>query len=78
MTLSINKDVVARAKRFAKKKNKSLSKLAEDYFERLSTPSPSGFSISPLVRKLSGVIRKRIPADSKAAYTEYLEKKYNK
>ena len=57
LTLSIDKSVIARVKKYARKENKSLSKLAEDYFNKLSAPATANMEISPLVKKLSNVIK---------------------
>lgn len=77
LTLSLSKAVIERAKVYARKENKSLSKLTEDYFSKLSTESAQTQEISPLVKKLSGVV-KNPAADHKKEYAAYLSKKYSR
>lgn len=75
LTLSLSKAVIDRAKKYARKENKSLSKLVEDYFSKLSAEAPKTDDITPLVKKLSGVA-KNPPTDHKKDYADYLSKKY--
>ena len=77
LTLSLSKEVIDQAKKYARKENKSLSKLAEDYFSKLSMESASQQEITPLVRRLSGVVKKSA-SDHKKEYADYLSKKYRR
>ncbi len=78
LTLKLNKAVVERAKVHAKKKKTSVSKLVENYLNRLThKEKKEEIRISPLVKSVSGVL-KDLPADYdfKRDYTEYLMRKY--
>ena len=76
LTLSMNKKVIDRAKKYAKRKNTSLSKLIEAYLQKASLDEKDEPDISPLVKSLSGVIKLPKDFDSKKAYSDYLSEKY--
>ena len=78
MTLSLDKNVIVRAKRYAKKRNTSLSRLVEAYLIKTSSPEAEEPAISPLVKSLSGVIKLEEGADHKKAYGDYLVRKYSR
>ncbi|MBN2442558.1 MAG: hypothetical protein JXJ04_14485 [Spirochaetales bacterium] len=74
LTLKLEQSVIQSAKQYAKKNNKSLSKLVEDYFKNLVSENKSKRQYSPLVEELSGVLSEE---DVKNLdYVAYLEKKY--
>jgi hypothetical protein len=77
LTLSVERNVIERAKRFSRRQNKSLSKLVEGYLREL-TAVPSGLEdITPKVTALSGVIPKGAArGDRKADYAGFLSEKY--
>ena len=75
LTLKFNKSVISQAKKYAKEKNISLSKLIENYLQALTIDQEEETKISPLVESLSGVI-KDSNADYKKDYKNYLSKKY--
>ena len=55
LTLKLSKSVIEKAKQYAKKRKRSLSKLVEDYFTILSSKDPAeNAKISPIVRELAG------------------------
>lgn len=76
LTLSLDTKVIERAKRYAQKKNISLSKLIESYLSKVTSEEKEDPKISPLVKSLSGVIKLPENFDSKKAYTDYLADKY--
>jgi hypothetical protein len=78
LTLSLDSKVIEMAKRYAKKENKSLSRLVEEYFIKITSGKPSKEDISPLVKKLSGVISLPTNFDAKKSYSDHLSKKYGK
>lgn len=55
LTLSINNEVIQRAKQYAKSNKTSLSKMIEAYFETLLKSEENNQEITPLVKSLSGV-----------------------
>jgi len=76
LTLSLDKDVIERAKIYAKKNNISLSKLIENYLQAISENSTKNIEITPLVKSLSGVIVLPNDVNIRDEYTNHLIKKY--
>jgi hypothetical protein len=56
LTLKLDQMVINSAKKYAKKNNRSLSRLVEDYFRNLSSENAQEEEYPPLIKKLSGVI----------------------
>ncbi|MEO5945341.1 MAG: DUF6364 family protein [Chitinophagaceae bacterium] len=75
LTLSINKTITERAKKYARKKKTSLSKLVENQLAKL-TGDNSTEEISPLVKGLSGVVSEKAGTISPNGYAGFLKKKY--
>ena len=75
LTLSINKAVTERAKKYARRKKTSLSKLVESQLAKLTSDSGED-TISPLVKSLSGVLSGKKAASAKNDYATFLKKKY--
>lgn len=77
LTLSVEKNVIERAKRFSRRQHKSLSKLVEGYLRDL-TAVPSGREdITPKVAALSGVIPAgAIRGKRRGDYADFLAEKY--
>ncbi|MEZ5070715.1 MAG: DUF6364 family protein [Bacteroidales bacterium] len=76
LTLNLNKEVIEKAKEYAKAHKISLSRLIESYLSSLVSKGGEDFEISPLVRSLSGVIELEADFDFKQGYADYLIKKY--
>ncbi|HEY4065149.1 MAG TPA: DUF6364 family protein [Puia sp.] len=76
LTLSLDKSVIEQAKKYAQKKNISLSKLIEAYLNKVSSPEKTGNEISPLVRSLSGVLSLPKGYNPKKGYGDHLAAKY--
>jgi hypothetical protein len=58
LTLTIDKDVIERAKLYAKDRKRSLSDLVENYFKALTRDGQfSEFEISETVKSLRGSLR---------------------
>jgi hypothetical protein len=75
LTLSVDGAVVARAKRYARTRGTSVSRLVEEYLEMLSErPSDSRQAVTPVLRRLRAEL-KGVSADV-ADYRRYLERKY--
>ncbi|MBL7110787.1 MAG: hypothetical protein ISS19_02455 [Bacteroidales bacterium] len=77
LTLKLNSIVIARAKKYAKKHNTSLSKMIESYLDSVTSSGDSGIEITPLVKSLSGVIDLPSDYDYRKDYTDFLDKKYS-
>ena len=77
LTLSLDENVINRAKQYAKKNNTSLSKMIENYLGQLTSKEKKGDNeISDFVKSLA-VIKKPISKKQRRDdYTDYLEKKY--
>ena len=79
LTLKLKEDVIMKIKQYAKKKNISVSKIVENYFNQLTSDMEeykSGTSITPVVKELSGVLTDYTDNDHKESYTDYLVEKY--
>jgi hypothetical protein len=56
LTLKLDKTVIASAKSYAKKHNRSLSRIVENYFSNLSSERNYPTKHSPVVESLSGIL----------------------
>jgi hypothetical protein len=77
LTLKLNSIVIARAKKYAKKHNTSLSRMIESYLDSVTKEDNSGIEITPLIKSLSGVIELPADYDNRKDYTDYLDQKYS-
>lgn len=71
LTLSVDEDVVRRAKRYAAGKGTSVSDLVERYLDALATPLPDD-EMTPLLRLLRGAGR-GVDAE---AHRKHVSRKY--
>ena len=76
LTLSLDKKIIAQAKKYAKSKNISLSKLIEAYLSKASSNEKEEVIISPLVKSLSGKLKLPKGINEKSKYADYLSAKY--
>lgn len=77
LTLKLDKNIILKAKKYAKKRNISISKIVENYFENLTAEDNSiDEKITPLVKELSGVIDEAAIDNHKQDYSDYLTEKY--
>ena len=76
LTLRLDSQIISRAKRYAKKRNSSLSKMFESYLDSVTKEDKSGIEITPLIKSLSGVIELPADYDYRKDYTDHLDKKY--
>ena len=77
LTLKLNSIVIAKAKSYAKKRNTSLSRMIESYLDSVTKEDNSGIEITPLVKRLSGVIEIPADYDYRKDYPDYLDQKYS-
>ncbi len=77
LTLKLDNKVIDRAKKYAEKRNTSLSKMIESYLDSVTREDSSGIEITPLVENLSGVIKLPADYDHRKDYTDYLDQKYS-
>jgi hypothetical protein len=71
LTLSVDGNVVERAKEYAAGQGTSVSNLVERLLDLVSSPATDG-SNAPVLSRLRGSMRKGTVAD----YRKYLERKY--
>lgn len=77
LTLSLDKQIIEAAKKYAKKKNTSLSNLIENYLVNVTKASKnSEEEITPLVKSLSGVLKMNKKQDYRKQYSDFLANKY--
>lgn len=79
LTLKLNDGVISRAKKYARGRKISLSKMVENYLNSITSAESGDFEISPFVKSISD--GKGIPADTdwktvREDYVRHLEKKY--
>ena len=75
LTLSMDEEVVARAKRYAASRRTSVSQLVERYLSAVSQPvALADEELPPKLKRLRGVL-KGVKFDRKD-YIDYLERKY--
>jgi len=76
LTLSVEKQVIEKAKVYAKKTGRSLSDIIEVYLETLTSENPQEYEdISPKLRKLIGAVKLPKNFDEEKAKRKYLEDK---
>jgi len=71
LTLSVDDDVIARAKRYADDRGTSVSAIVERMLDHISRP-PDDTKLTPMVARLRGIAKGADPED----YYRYLERKY--
>ena len=74
LTLKMDQNVINSMKQYAAQNDKSLSNLVEEFFRSMTAVGNKNENISPLVKKLSGIISEKDLEN--ISYTDYLEKKY--
>jgi len=72
LTLSVDEQVIERARRYSVRHNISISQLVTTYLSKLDLPSDQEFS--SLVRRLRGVLPQDVETED---YHRYLEEKYS-
>jgi hypothetical protein len=76
LTLSLDRQIIKRAKDFSRSRHKSLSKLVEGYLREVVREEESAKEATPLVARLSGVIDAGKLGDHKKEYADHLAGKY--
>ncbi|MHB9004755.1 MAG: DUF6364 family protein [Coriobacteriia bacterium] len=74
LTLRLDDDLIARAKRHSAKSGKSVSRLVSDYFTLIDAQD-AGVEVTPRVRSLRGVLAGS--ALDERDYRRHLEKKHS-
>ena len=79
LTLTIEKTVIEKAKKYAKVKERSLSNLIENYLKALTTESnQKEIDLTPIVKSLKGSFNAPKDLDYKKELTNRLSEKYLK
>lgn len=78
LTLTIEREVIEVAKKYAKDKGQSLSEMVENYFKLVTVNRRKieTKQLSPRVQKLRGIIKSKEDFDYKKILTEELSRKY--
>jgi len=77
LTLSLDKEIIQRAKKYAKEHNISLSFLIENYLQKIVADYHSEeIAKGSIVNELSGIIKMDTRLDYKDDHTNYLIEKY--
>ncbi|HXL54898.1 MAG TPA: DUF6364 family protein [Chitinophagaceae bacterium] len=76
LNLTIDEKVAKKIKVFAAKKNTSVSKIAEEYFNRLTKESKKKKNFRSFVERAAGIIKDVEVIDIDKARDEYLKEKY--
>jgi len=78
LTLTIEREIIERAKNYAKGKNRSLSDLIENYLKKLTKEENENKKqkLSPVVASLKGAFKMPKNIDYKKELTNRLEEKY--
>lgn len=77
LTIKLNNGVIARAKRYARYRRTSLSRLIESYLDSVTKEEPGDLEITPLVKSLSGVIKLPEDFNYRKERADYLIGKYS-
>ena len=76
LTIKLDQNIIEKAKKYAKSKNISLSRMIESYLKAITRDKIQNEDISPLVESLSGIIKIPDGFDFKIDYTNHLLNKY--
>lgn len=78
LTLQLDKDVIEKAKTYARTNNQSLSALVQNYFSFVSElKKDDSVPISQNVKDLSGIIKLNEEIDIKKEYKKHIMEKYS-
>lgn len=78
LTLTIEEDIIKKAKDYAKQKNRSLSDIIENYLKAITSDNKDDISekLTPIVKSLRGSFKMKFDMDYKEELGKSLEKKY--
>ena len=77
LTLTVEQQIIEQAKKYAKKRGRSLSDIVENYLKVLTKDKDdSEIEITPLVKSLSGVFKVPKDFDYKEELSKGLSEKY--
>jgi hypothetical protein len=76
LTLKLDQHVIEKAKHYARARKTSLSKLIENYLQKITEEPAASKPVTPLVKSLTGVITLPEDFNHKSGYGDYLTSKY--
>jgi len=79
LTLSLDKDIIIRAKKYARENNKSLSQIIEDYLRSISktgNSKPNLDDLPAITKTLSGILKGKPEIDFRNEISEYIMRKH--
>ena len=76
LTLNLEQTIIEKAKHHAKLHRTSLSKMIENYLQKVTNDNEEKEKITPLVKSLSGIITLPEDFDHKKDYGDFLINKY--
>ena len=76
LTLSLNNEIINKAKLYAKYHEISLSKMIESYLDSITASKNKEITITPLVESLSGVVNLPDDFDYRKEYRDHIINKY--
>lgn len=77
LTLTIEQSIIEKAKKYAQKRERSLSDLIENYLKALTSEEiPTEDELTPIVKSLRGSFKLPEDFDYKKELTDRLSKKY--
>jgi macrodomain Ter protein organizer (MatP/YcbG family) len=77
LTIKLNSSVITRAKRYAKQRKTSLSRMVESFLDSVTKDESGDIEITPLVKSLSGVIGLPEDFDYRKERTDHLIRKHS-
>jgi hypothetical protein len=76
LTLSIDNDVIALAKEYARQQHRSLSNMVESYLKMVARNDTATEDVSPIVASLMGVVSMDVKDKGRDEIAAYLEEKH--
>ncbi|MEN9884454.1 MAG: hypothetical protein RLZZ420_1671 [Bacteroidota bacterium] len=76
LTLTVESQIIERAKKYAKGTGKSLSAIVESYLDEITSTETTTGNLSPKLKKLIGSVNLPVDFDEEKEKWAYLEKKH--
>ena len=76
LTLTVESQIIERAKKYAKGTGKSLSAIVESYLDEITSTETTSGNLSPKLKKLIGSVNLPVDFDEEKEKSAYLEKKH--